>query len=96
MHKYLIFLTSIPTENVTNVAPRHLFAGVSLPNTIYQAGTAPYMNTFIIIGGTCSPCSNAYLDTVLRYTEDGEWEEMPTKLASRGAGFTAIPVPAKC
>ena len=71
-------------------------SGVSLPNTIYEAGTAPYMNTFVIIGGRCTPCSNGALDTVLRYTEDGEWEEMPTKLASKSYGFTALPVPAKC
>ena len=73
-----------------------LISGVSLPNTIYEAATAPYMNTFLIFGGRCTPCSNSNLDAVLRYTEDGEWEEMPTKLERKAYGFTAIPVPAEC
>ena len=48
------------------------------------------------MGGRCTPCTNGQLDTVLRYTEDGEWEEMPTKLERKAYGFTAIPVPAEC
>ena len=67
-----------------------------MPTTIYEAATAPYMKSFLIIGGRCTPCTDGQLDSVLRYTEDGKWEEMATKLDQKDYGLTAIPVPTEC
>ena len=61
---------------------------------VYRGASVPYQESFLILGGYCKTCSNNMLDTVIRYTENGDWEILPMKLNLRRYSHTAIPKPA--
>ena len=53
----------------------------------------PYQGSFLILGGWCNSCSDRYLDTVIRYTENGEWETLPMRLVMGKISHTVIAKP---
>ena len=62
---------------------------------IKYGASVPYQDSFLIMGGRCYDCSgNGYLDTIIKYNEDGEWETLPVRLATGRYIHTVIPKPA--
>ena len=61
---------------------------------IAYGASVPYQGSFLIIGGWCSSCWPRYLDTIIKYNEDGEWETLPMRLATGRYSHTVIPKPA--
>ena len=60
-------------------------------------GYAPvvqYESSFLIVGGYDE--SDRPLDTVIRYTEEGEWETLPTRLTTARYRHTALAVTIAC
>ena len=60
---------------------------------IEDAAIVPYKGTFLIVGGW-RVAGGVYLDTVLRYNENGEWETLPIRLADARRLHVVIPKPA--
>ena len=80
----------------------HPLTGTNFPKLIGYGATVPYRGTFLIIGGaecnTCR-CSGGCLNrgnttTIIKYTEDGEWETLPMLLALGRWEHTVITKPA--
>ena len=61
---------------------------------IGYGASVPYQDSFLIMGGRCYDCSDGYLDTIIKYNEDGEWETLPMRLAKGRYGHTVILKPA--
>ena len=61
---------------------------------VYRGASVPYQGSFFILGGYCRTCSGNNLDTVIRYTEAGDWEIMLLRLNKKGYSHTAIVKPA--
>ena len=73
---------------------KYFLTGENLPMQINGGTSVPYQGSFLILGGYCYSCTDKYHDTVIRYTENGEWETLPIRLATARQYHTAIPKPA--
>ena len=64
--------------------------------SIEDAVAVPYKGTFLILGGyqRDEEGKSGYLDTVIRYNENGEWETLPVRLTVARRLHVVIPKPA--
>ena len=63
-------------------------ARTPLPAALRYAPAVPLDSTFIIVGGNVKA---GYTDKVLRYTAEGDWEEVPhLRLGQAKSGATAM------
>ena len=77
---------------------RVIISGKSLPFTIGYAAAAPYMRSFLIVGGfgqlLPGVSDREHFDGVYKYSaEEDEWESMPVKLSSPRGSLIATIIP---
>ena len=76
-----------------------MISGKILPFTIGYAAAAPYMKSFLVVGGFGQlPAgvgeTREHYDGVYKYSaEEDEWETMPVKLSSPRGSLVATVIP---